>query len=820
METDDVLPMLLATTMSDDNVNPETFPLRFRDSTRDELVPPQEVGISADFSKRSNVPVVSDDGSPAGSSMTNQARHSASSSLMKRLESSGDAPNGYITDGLSDPGSEWASPKAPKRRCQSRKGGQEQSSASLNRPVHRTNTESPMTKAQFSGNDTHFPSASVNPPDDLGGRGGPPQFHPQKNHSNQYLNNSTNIPIANLTQGTTTSVPVPHESRESLDHEQKIGGHSAVAGGTESTGIILQPETHPITEDQLANEVRGIYAGLVMVEKKCIDIIKQQHVQESELSHQQWQALIALHRTLLQEHHDFFMASQHPSATLVLRRSSEKYNVPARMWRYGIQTFLDLLHRRLPGSLEHMLTFIYLAYSMLTLLLETVPAFEETWIECLGDLSRYGVVIEERGLLDHEIWVGIARYWYNKAVDKNPDVGRIQHHLGVLARPDIIQQLFYYMKSLVTVRPFPRARVSILRFFSPLLQGPRVINYPHVTTAFVSAHGYLFTQATAVHFVRSADEFLSSLDKYIPRVGVTFRIQGVYLVSSNIVAMLEYNGTNALLCAEFHQVAAEQLGPSGDLCAAEELAPTTNAPEALTNFLALRPQKSPSQLFYGSCLAFETFSILLEHVNNMNLFPAIHISLAFLWCLSFTVTGMKSLEAAVPWSRIVVFLNTIIQQSFLDRMVQGWLDSLNELDFNLIEGAEFPISDETGWVPEDFLIRGQVWSQGYYPPSFFENCPSDEDGRNVERESLSISRMYRCLWLGVRLAKFNRWIVYDSDARNFSLTLFALELEKTLRAETISELEKTAESKTDSALYLIRHRFHLPGVQDSVPSIG
>jgi len=36
-----------------------------------------------------------------------------------------------------------------------------------------------------------------------------------------------------------------------------------------------------------------------------------------------------------------------------------------------------------------MLAFIYLAYTMLALLLETVPAFETEWIECLGDVSRY-----------------------------------------------------------------------------------------------------------------------------------------------------------------------------------------------------------------------------------------------------------------------------------------------------------------------------------------------------------------------------------------------------------------------------------------------
>ena len=162
--------------------------------------------------------------------------------------------------------------------------------------------------------------------------------------------------------GTTERLSYGQESARGLSFEQKpAGGLSAVAGGTASHGTFLQPDTHPITEEQLINEVRGIYAGLVMVEKKCIEIDKEQSESNSELSHQQWQTLISLHRTLLQEHHDFFMASQHPSASPVLTRLSEKYAMPARMWRYGIHAFLELLRHRLPGSLDHMLTFIYLA---------------------------------------------------------------------------------------------------------------------------------------------------------------------------------------------------------------------------------------------------------------------------------------------------------------------------------------------------------------------------------------------------------------------------------------------------------------------------
>src|SRR5213078_2329412 len=124
---------------------------------------------------------------------------------------------------------------------------------------------------------------------------------------------------------------------------------------------------------------------------------------QPKLNNEQWQALIALHRTLLHEHHDFFLASQHPSASPALRRLASKYAMPARMWRHGIHSFLELLRHRLPASLDHMLAFIYLAYSMMALLYETVPTFEETWIECLGDLARYRIAIEETDLQDREI---------------------------------------------------------------------------------------------------------------------------------------------------------------------------------------------------------------------------------------------------------------------------------------------------------------------------------------------------------------------------------------------------------------------------------
>ena len=127
-----------------------------------------------------------------------------------------------------------------------------------------------------------------------------------------------------------------------------------------NTEMLQQPETRPISHDQLVIEVKGIYAGLVMVEAKCIDVDEKQSIpaqkealRREPLRNDQWQSLIAIHKQLLHEHHDFLLASQHPSASSNLSKLAAKYSLPARMWHHGIHAFLEGLRHRLPESLEH-----------------------------------------------------------------------------------------------------------------------------------------------------------------------------------------------------------------------------------------------------------------------------------------------------------------------------------------------------------------------------------------------------------------------------------------------------------------------------------
>lgn len=75
----------------------------------------------------------------------------------------------------------------------------------------------------------------------------------------------------------------------------------------------------------------------------------------------EWRLLMAQHEQLLHKHHDFFHASQHPSARSVLREIPAKRAMTVRLWRHGVHNFLEVLRHRLPESSEHMLAFMHIA---------------------------------------------------------------------------------------------------------------------------------------------------------------------------------------------------------------------------------------------------------------------------------------------------------------------------------------------------------------------------------------------------------------------------------------------------------------------------
>lgn len=500
--------------------------------------------------------------------------------------------------------------------------------------------------------------------------------------------------------------------------------------------IILQPETRPISQEQLVAEVKGIYAGLVMVEAKCIEVDNKQAVlsqadpqAQPKLNNEQWQALIALHRTLLHEHHDFFLASQHPSASPALRRLASKYAMPARMWRHGIHSFLELLRHRLPASLDHMLAFIYLAYSMMALLYETVPAFEDTWIECLGDLGRYRMAIEDDDIRDREVWTGVARHWYSKASDKAPTTGRLYHHLAILARPNALQQLFYYSKSLCVAIPFVSARESILTLFNPVLDADPThgqLRLPPLDMSFVKAHGLLFTNKQIEKFGETEKEFLGLLDNQIGRVTKKFMEQGYHIAIANVVALTGFAAKdNALM---------------------QIISPSKDGGDAAMTGIASQESMTTFKLALG--LNNATLKIVLERIGDPNVLPFLHVVLVFMFNMTRHPGAMDLLQEDFPWDLLATMLNTLLAQYKTTSRIEA-------------EQFPLPAMDDFRPFPEDFALRGLLWAENYFPPEWFTHEKIDEEEKHHERPSMTDERKERLLWLACRIAKAGPWISYD-----------------------------------------------------------
>lgn len=527
-------------------------------------------------------------------------------------------------------------------------------------------------------------------------------------------------------------------------------------------------DTRPITVSQLIQEVRGIYAGLVMVEKKCMDIVSQQTQTPTKLSKEQWQSLIALHRTLLNEHHDFFSASHHPvTEGHELRGLAAKYAMSARMWRHGIHAFLELLRHRLPESIEPMLSFVYLVYSMIGLLMETVPDFLETWIECLGDLARYRMAIEEADLRDREIWSNTARIWYNQAADISPNTGRIQHHLAVLARPNIVRQLFLYSKALVAAVPFKNAGVSISLLFNPLLDQSTspASRYQTAEFNFVCAAATFFKCRSVVEYEMYRQKFATNLEAHMARSGSRFKIQGPEIAGSLFAMMMDTGNVENTLWSmvfDYQQRLKREyckkygkdpeklpkdfvvndptiIDPikdeywAGSIEVIKVQGPDTTADKVITS--------SDQVSRYVGLMLYDTISDVADHIGDKNIVPFMHMVLAYLLALTWIPGASVFIEECIPWEKLAQFLNTVRRSG---------------VSYDNIESNVFPKSYGGGnkrQLVEDFAMRGLMLMAYYYPIDFFgEEGLVDEDERLLEQPSHQAPRVERCLYAAIQLA--------------------------------------------------------------------
>ncbi|KAK2020811.1 hypothetical protein LX32DRAFT_668998 [Colletotrichum zoysiae] len=371
----------------------------------------------------------------------------------------------------------------------------------------------------------------------------------------------------------------------------------------------------------------------------------------------------------------------------------------------------------------------------MALLYETVPTFEDTWIECLGDLGRYRMAIEDDDLKDREVWTSVSRHWYSKASDKAPATGRLYHHLAILARPNGLQQLFYYTKALCVPVPFLSARESIMTLFDPHLSGSPT-RLQEIDAAFVRAHGILFSGRNTDQQASSIAEFIDNLDSHIARTTKRWLESAYYIGIALGCAILEYGSeSNPIMRAI----------KTGRLEDADVQMDDVGAPE------------TSQKLRDAGDFAARTHNVIFRRFGDTNVYPYVHVTLSFLYHMSHFPNAIGHIEQQIPWKLISLNLNTLMTKC---------------PSAERIESEEFPREDkETPRpLPEDFAQRGLLWVEKYYPNDWFTAVKFDDDEKYFEVASMAQQRQERCLWLGCRIASSGTWLTYDKTTRQFGVS--------------------------------------------------
>jgi hypothetical protein len=364
-----------------------------------------------------------------------------------------------------------------------------------------------------------------------------------------------------------------------------------------------------------------------------------------------------------------------------------------------------------------------------------------------------------------------------KAADKNPTVGRLYHHLAILARPNALQQLYYYSRSLTCVKPFPSARESILTLLDPVL-GRAVATYSHalsIDTNYIKAHALLFEKMSVDDFKQVKTEFTNNLDNHIGRVTAKWKEQGVYIAVTNVSGWFDYgvddNPFRQVFLTELYEKSRnnpsteEQLRTASPSDQQEPTPPVIPENELLAKVNALSSQP---HFAHVKRLTYETFSLVLRRIGDKNVLPHVHIMLSFLTTFAANLYVSHLLSDA-PWTELVAFLNTLVKA---ENQIQASVQSQGPYQHLTIDEVfstkTFPSdgerSDELP-LPEDYLVRGLIWAHNYFPKKWFER-EHDEEERYLELASTVKSRMERVLRTGHKLSTVSLWLRFRVPSSN------------------------------------------------------
>ena len=233
--------------------------------------------------------------------------------------------------------------------------------------------------------------------------------------------------------------------------------------------------------------------------------------------------------------------------------------------------------------------------------------------------------------------------------------------------------------------------------------------------------------------------------------GFRWKDNGVALAISSTSAFLEHGSLANPIRAAYNSAIQQHLRNTGPANAGH----TTSSDGQNDSQNPKEPAKLANQplLTITRDITFAVLNSALRHGVVDDILPCVHVMLCFLNSLTLikehhhphrrTVGKLLELEG-VLWGQLCLFLNTLVH-------LTGALPQ--EIVTCARQGSSYPADESLGrpLLPEDFTMRGLVWSYFAYESGMFDDC-GDPHERFVESSGTVEARRERVLYYGLRLA--------------------------------------------------------------------
>ena len=147
---------------------------------------------------------------------------------------------------------------------------------------------------------------------------------------------------------------------------------------------------------------------------------------------------------------------------------------------------------------------------------------------------------------------------------------------------------------------------------------------------------------------------------------------------------------------------------------------------------------------------------VMQRWGDTNTLPFLHTMLVFVNHMTRFPVAISHIEGMFPWKRTSLMLNFVLNSLGLKYDVRS--------DFRLPENDQLPRP-----LPEDFAMRGLIYTEDYYPHGWFDNGNIEGRERYFELGSMTRERKDRLITLGYRIAASGRWLIWNEETRSFTV---------------------------------------------------